>query len=87
MNKNYNEIRQFVIPYLLLEHKIKVEKSLKNKFNWFVPSPMDELPENVDDMSDEAFQDTCGTHLQSDAELLNFACELGYITDEEVFGE
>lgn len=73
-----NEIRKFVIPYLKEEHGIEVEKSNNAEFNWFVPAPKDEI--SGDDDNQES-----GTHLASDEELLSFACELGYITDEDVF--
>jgi len=84
---NENEIRDFIIPYLEDEHDIKVDKSLNKNFNWFIPYPEDELPENVDELSEDEYQETCGTHLKSDKELVDFAVELGYITDEEVFGD
>jgi hypothetical protein len=81
-----DEIRKFVIPYLKDEHNIEVDKSLNNGFNWFVPAISDELPDDFDDLSEKEQQEF-GTHLATDKELIDFARELGYITDEEVFGE
>ena len=81
-----DEIRKFVIPYLKDEHNIEVEKSLNNGFNWFIPANYDELPDDFDDLSEKE-QQRFGTHLATDKELINFARELDYITDEEVFGE
>ena len=81
-----DEIRKFVIPYLKDEHNIEVEKSLNYEFNWFVSAPSDEFSDGFDDLSEKEQQEF-GTHLATDKELIDFAIELGYITDEEVFGE
>ena len=64
-----NEIREHVIPYLKEAHGIEVVKSDHKDFNWFIPD----------------FAEEGGTHMATDKELIDFAHELGYITDEDVF--
>jgi len=75
-----NEIRKFIIPFLKDEHGIEVKKSINPEFNWFIPAPKDEVEGDNDNQE-------FGTHLQSDKDLIDFARELDYVTDEEVFGE